>query len=448
MSERNDAMSRKSLLAGVIGNFVEYYDFALFGFFATTIAKLFFPQADSTAALLSTFAIFGVGFLARPLGAVVFGHIGDRMGRRPALLLSVGLMSAGTVALGLLPSYAQIGTLAPILLLLCRLVQGFSAGGEYSGVAIFVLEHAPASHRGRYASFGPASVLIGTAFGALVSVAMTSTTTAEQLVSWGWRVPFIAAAPLALIGVYVRMRVEESPAFAALRSEGQTESAPVIEALRVAKKPILIMIGWVMTNAVAFYLVATFLVSYMTTAGTFTMTESLIVQLVAMTVGSAGCIVAGYAIDRIGLKPVGLGSLCGVGMWAIPTFMLIDRGSLLGSCLVIGLFALLYSGIPTTTTLLIVELFPAHVRASASALGYQLAYTVFGGTAPYIATWLVSGGNRLAPGYYLTGLCVASFLVVTTGIGKGVLGNPGYSAMAAPRAGSQQVGTSSASASE
>lgn len=418
MNNGNDAARRKALLAGVIGNFVEYYDFALYGFFATTIAHLFFPQSDPTAALLSTFAIFAFGFVVRPLGAVAFGHLGDRIGRRPALLLAVVLMSAGTIALGLLPGYAQIGTMAPVLLLLCRLVQNFSAGGEYSGSTIFVIEHAPPGRRGRYAAFGPASVFAGTAFGVLISVVMTSTTTAEQLAAWGWRVPFLAAAPLALIGLYLRLRVEESPEFALLRTEGRVESAPVVQAFKIAKKPMLILIGWTMSNAVAYYLMSTFLVSYLITTAKLSNTQSLLVQVVYILVSLVGCLLAGRAIDVIGRKRIAVASALSLGAWSIPAFALLEHTTLLAASLVVGVFAFLYSAIPTTATLAIVELFPAHVRASASALAYQIAYAVFGGSAPYIATWLVGGGHHLAPGYYLAGLCAISALVAAIGIGN------------------------------
>lgn len=418
MKDGNDAARRKALLAGAIGNFVEWYDFALYGFFATTIATLFFPKSSPTAALLSTFAIFGVSFLIRPLGAIVFGHFGDRVGRRPALLLSVILMSSGTIALGLLPTYAQVGIAAPVLLLLCRLVQGFSAGGEYSGANIFLVEHAPAGRRGLYVSIVPASTAIATSFGALVAVAVTSTTTSEQLASWGWRVPFLVGAPLALIGLYLRLRVDESPVFDALRTEGHIESAPVVRALKVAKRPMVILIGWTMSNAVGFYLLSAFLVSYLTTTAKFNKTGSLLVLLVAELVATLCCLLAGYAIDRVGRKRVAVASALGLGAWAVPTFALLQHTTLLGACLIVVLFVIFLCGIATTSSLVTVELFPPRVRTSASSLAYQISYTVFGGSAPYLATWLVSGGHLLAPGYYLAGLCAVSAVVAAIGIGN------------------------------
>ncbi|MFE3003473.1 MFS transporter, partial [Nocardia sp. NPDC059246] len=218
MSNTDTATARRrALAAGAIGNFIEWYDFSLYGFFATTIAHSFFPKSDPTAALLSTFAIFGISLLVRPLGAVAFGHLADKIGRRPALTLSVVLMSAATVAMGVLPGYADIGIAAAVLLFICRLAQGFSAGGEYSGSAAFVIEHAPPGRRGRYASFVTISVFASAVFAVLVAMLTTSATTPEQLATWGWRLPFFVAAPLAVVGLYLRLRVDESPVFEALR---------------------------------------------------------------------------------------------------------------------------------------------------------------------------------------------------------------------------------------
>lgn len=418
MNNGNDAMRRKALLAGAIGNFVEYYDFFLYGAFTTTIAHLFFPKSSPTAALLSTFAIFAISFLIRPLGAIAFGHLGDKVGRRPSLLISVMLMSAGTLALGLLPGYAQIGAAAPALLLFCRLVQAFSAGGETSSATVLVIEHAPPGRRGRYASYIATSPVLGAAFGMLVSVAMTSTTTPEQLAAWGWRVPFLATAPLALIGLYLRMRVDESPAFTALRDHGNIESAPVIQALKAAKKPMLVMIGWAMTNAVGSYLLTTFFVSYLTTTAKFSNTASLVVELIALVAVMLGCVLAGLAIDVIGRKRVAVGSALALGAWAIPAFMLLKHSTVLGAAAVSWVYGFLLGGIIATSALAIVELFPVRLRTSASGLSYQLAYALFGGTAPYLATWLVGRGHPTAPGYYLAGLCAVSAVVAAVAIGN------------------------------
>ncbi|MBL1120137.1 MFS transporter, partial [Streptomyces sp. 110] len=349
MSNVDGPSRMKTLFAGAIGNFVEWYDFALYGFFATTIAAQFFPETDGTTALLYTFSIFGVSFMARPLGAIAFGHLSDRIGRRPALSISVLLMSAGTVGIGLLPGYADIGATAAFLLLAARLLQGFSAGGESSSASVFVIEHAPEGRRGRYASYVLISVALGTVFGILVSLLMSSITNADQLASWGWRVPFIAAAPLALVGLYLRLRVHESPAFSELQTEGRLESAPIVQAFKVAKRPMLILIGFAMSNSVASYLVTSFLVAHLTTTAQFTQTQSLIVLLVAYVVLMCGSLVAGRAIDTLGRKRVAVGSAIGLGLWAVPTFIYLEHGTVIGACVFVGGLAFLLSFTSTTT---------------------------------------------------------------------------------------------------
>ncbi|MFE5700318.1 MFS transporter [Rhodococcus koreensis] len=409
---------RRALLAGAIGNFMEWYDFALYAFFATTIASLFFPKGDPAAALLYTFAIFGASFVARPLGAIFFGHLGDRMGRRFALLVSVILMSVGTAGMGLLPNYAQIGTLAPVLLLTCRLVQGFSAGGEFAGSTILVIEHTPFNRRGRYASYATISYVVGSACAAGAAMIATSAMTPDQLESWGWRVPFLVAGPLALLALYLRLRVEESPVFNKLRSEGKTETSPLKTALKTAKRPMLVMIGWCAANGVAYYLLSAFLVSHLTKTANFTAGAALAMQLLAQVVIGVGVLFAGRAIDRIGRKQVAVFSAACLGLWAIPSFVLFEHSTMLVACLVTVAFALFYSGITTTNTLAIAELFPPNVRTSGAAFSYQLSFSLFGGSAPYLATLVTDRGFELFPGVYLAALCAVSTAVAAVGIGN------------------------------
>ncbi|MFE3280889.1 MFS transporter [Nocardia sp. NPDC059239] len=427
MNNGNGAARRRALLAGAIGTFVEFYDQALYGFFAATIATLFFPKENPSTALLSTFAIFAVSFVVRPLGGVVWGHVGDKIGRRPALFMGVAIMSLATVAMGLLPGYDKIGLAAPILLLLFRLVQGFSVAGEYAGGTTFIVEHAPGDRRALYASMIPASSNVGTIFAALVAIITTSATSPEQLISWGWRIPFLLALPLTLIALLARLRVEESPVFTALQSEGRVESAPLIEAFKVAKKPMLLFIGWAMTASVSGYLVWAFLVSYLTRSAHFSNTQSLLVLIVALLVSTAGCVVAGRAIDIAGTKRVAIAYVLGLGIWAIPTFALLPHSSLLGAILIIAVFVIFSSGVATTLNLLFADFFPARVRVSASTLSYNICSMMFAGTAPFIATFLINGGHPLGPGYYLAGLAAISALVAVFGFSNQTLGKGRHS---------------------
>lgn len=409
---------RRALLAGGIGNFLEWYDFALYGFFATTLAAIFFPEGDDTAALLYTFAIFGASFLARPLGAIVFGHISDRYGRKVSLLITVVLMSISTVGIGSLPTYTQVGTLAALLLLVCRLVQGFSAGGEFAGSSALVIEHTEYKRRGRYAGYASVSFVIGTASAALISMIITATTSTEQLESWVWRVPFLLAAPLSLLALYLRLRVEESPEFTNLRAEGKTEAIPLLKAFKTAKRPMVIVFVWCSANGVAYFLMSTFLVSHLTTVVHMTRAQALGVQVIAQLVLMVGCFTSGHLIDRIGRKKVAVGAAAGMALWAIPSYVLLDYASLFIVCLATALFALLYSGITTTNTLAIVELFPPNVRTSGAALSYQLGLAVFGGSAPYLATLFTERGFELFPGLYLAVLFVIATFIALYGIGN------------------------------
>lgn len=413
------AMRRKAAIkAAAIGNFVEWYDFVLYGLFSTTIAKVFFPQSDATTALLATLAIFGVSFFARPLGGFVFGQIADRVGRRRSLLLSVLLMSIATLALGLLPGAAQVGILAPILLLVFRLTQALAAGGEYGSSTSYVVEFAPDHQRGRYAAITPVWSYIGSFVAVAVSLTVILFTTPEQLAAWGWRIPFLIAAPLGLLGLYLRVRVEESPVFQELRDSGTVEKTPIREALRTSKKPLLIILGWSMTNATAAYIMSTFLVSHMAAKISVGIGQSFIVQLVLWSVLAIGCTASGRLIDRVGRKKVAVTCAAGLAVLAVPALAMLENSSLLQSVLIIAVLALLYSGFTATTALAMVELLPPAVRASGAALSYQLAYALFGGTAPFLATWWVSLGYGLAPGIYLAGLSAISTVVAIVGIGN------------------------------
>lgn len=418
---------RKAIMAGGIGNFVEWFDFALYAQFATIIGFHFFPSDDPTASLLATFAIFAVGFLARPIGGLLFGQYGDRKGRKAALSVAVMLMSVATLAIGLTPSYATIGILAPGLLLLWRILQGLSAGGEYAGSGSFVVEHAPVGKRALFASVNPVSTALGTIGGALTGLIVTLLVPDGALTEWAWRIPFILAAPLGLVGLYLRSKVEETPEFTAVleaEEEGHKNHAPVVEAFRTAKKRMLVIFGWAALNAVAFYLLTSYTVAYLTQRIGFSQAEALwvyIVGLVAFTVASP---IAGILIDRYGPAAVASASAVILALVVVPAFGLMETGALDSAILGLSLYGLVVSVIATLTPLLMVDLFPARIRYTASAVSYNLAYAVFGGTAPYLATWMVSRtDNGAAPAYYLIVLSIMGLVVALVGIRRYYRGN-------------------------
>lgn len=403
--EPTAAARRKAVRAAGIGNFVEWYDFALYGYFATTIADQFFPGDDPTARLLSAFAVFGVGFVVRPIGGVVFGRIGDRVGRRTALVTAVVLMSLATLAIGVLPGYSSVGAVAPLLLLLCRLAQGFSAGGEQVGANTFIIEYAPPGQRGRYAATIPMWVAAGT----ITAAGLALATAALLPAKWGWRVPFLLAGPLGVIGLYLRLRIEDSPEFRQIREAGEIASAPLSEAIRTMKLPMLVLFGWAMINALGFYLMAGYLTSYITKELGRSSELALGSSCVGLLAFGVSAAVGGRAADRHGRVPVAVTAALSLAVVAYPAFALIRTDHVAAVLLGQALIGLCLGTVSCTTCLMTVELFPAHIRYSAAALSYNLCYTVFGGSAAYVATWLVATTDTPgAPAVYLTCAAVIS----------------------------------------
>lgn len=409
------AARRRAIYAGAIGNFIEWYDFGLYGFFAVTISTLFFPASDPTVALLSTFAVFALGFFVRPLGAFVFGWIGDRIGRRASLLAAVVMMSLSTVLLGVLPAHAALGTWATVLLVALRLFQGLSAGGEYAGATIYVVEHAPPGWRGRYGSLSPAAVGIGTASAAAISMIVTSTVSGPDLLSWGWRIPFLLSAPLGIIAIILRMRIEETPEFKAVREAGEVESAPLAEAFRVAKKQMGTVFGWNMLNGVSFYMLTGFTVSYMMKVAGLSYTASLSALAIALLFYTAVSPVYGLCVDKIGRRPVAVFSAVGMALFGPLAFFLLHLKTFAGSLLALLGIAFFAAGVTAIVAVAMVDLFPTRIRFSAGAVPYQISIAIFGGTAPYVATWLSGTDVALAPGYYLALISVIAAVVAWSG---------------------------------
>ncbi|MER7409392.1 MFS transporter [Streptomyces cacaoi] len=405
-------MRRKVTAATAVGNFVEWFDSGAYAVMSATIAGLFFPQYDKTASLLATWAVFAGGFIARPLGAAFFGRYGDRIGRNRMLALSVLCMSGSTFLIGLLPGYATVGIAAPVLLFLFRAVQGFSTGGEYTGAAAFIMEYAPDNRRARYACVVPLTVGIASVAGSLVGLALTSLLDDGDLRTWGWRVPFLLAGPLGLIGLYLRSRLQDTPVFRSMERREAVQKAPLREAARVCRRQVLTLFGYSITNAVGYYLMSSYMISYMSEEVGYSKAESMFASLVAMLAYSAACPPAAAASDRWGRKPLLLLACTGFAVLTAPAFWLIGTG-LPGAVVGGSVLAVLVAVIGTSNVPAMVEMFPAQLRASGSAIGYTAAYVLLGGTAPFVATGLVSlSGTPVAPGFYLMGLGAVSALVV------------------------------------
>jgi MHS family proline/betaine transporter-like MFS transporter len=399
--------TRKAVFAAAIGNVLEWYDFGVYIFFAGTIAHNFFPAGDSTAALLASFAVFGVGFLMRPLGGIIIGRFGDTHGRRAALTLTIMAMAFGTVMVGVLPGYGSIGVAAPVLLVVARLIQGFSAGGEWGGSTAFMVEWSPPGRRGWYGSFQQASIalslVLGSATGALFAMLLSP----DSLAAWGWRIPFLLGIVLALVGGYLRRNVEETPAYRAA-------DAAVRPAAHGGFGAGLRAFGFTIHWTVAFYI----LLSYMPT---FTRQHAGVTASQALSANTVGLLVLmllippfGALSDRVGRKPLLLVSCAFFALLTVPLFLVILGQPGFGVLILIQMLfdaaIALFSGAGPAA---ISEMFHTIGRSTWMTPAYALAVAIFGGFAPFIAAWLINAtGSPLAPAFYVIAAAVVSFVVI------------------------------------
>ncbi|OHV12319.1 MFS transporter [Kushneria phosphatilytica] len=396
------AILHRVITASAIGNFIEWFDFAIYGFLAVTLSQHFFPPGEPSLALLQTFAVFAVSFALRPLGGVVFGMLGDRIGRKRVLSLTVLLMAGATTLIGLLPTWQSVGMAAPLALALARCIQGFSTGGEYAGACAFVMEHAPRRQRGRYGSFIPVSTFAAFALAAVLGFTMNALLSEASMQQWGWRVPFLIAAPLGLIGLYMRLRLDESPAFKALRQQEGVPHAPLKETIRSHGAVILCLSAFISATALSFYMFTTYFATYMQVVGHASETTALLASLGALIFAALLCPIVGLYADRVGRRRTIMTACFSLIMAVFPAYWLAGSGNFLESLIGAAMIAIGAVICGVVTAVLLSEQFPTRVRYTASALCYNLAYTVFGGTAPLIATWLIDvSGSNLAPAWYL-----------------------------------------------
>lgn len=406
--------ARKAVAAGAIGNFVEWYDFAIYGFFATIIAGQFFPSENEVASLLATFAVFAVAFFMRPLGAFIFGYYGDRVGRRTTLAVAVVMMGAATMLIGIMPTYAQVGVLAPILLVLARLLQGLSAGGEWGGSAAFMVEYAPEGRRGLYGSWQQFSIvgglLVGSAAGGLLGVILSE----DALNSWGWRIPFIVGAVLGLVGLYLRLRLEDTPAFREIEESGEIQPSPIRATFTSHLGSSLTAIGFTVAWTVSYYVLLTYMPTYLSANLGIPLSQALLSNAVGLIVLMTLIPFTGRLSDRLGRKPFLIAFSALLLLLTYPLFLLISTGNLVGIVLgqvIFGVVISLFSG-PGPAAL--VEMFPTNIRYSALGISYNLAVAVFGGTAPFIATFLISRtGSNLSVSFYLIAASLVTLIVVS-----------------------------------
>lgn len=402
---------RKVIAAAAIGNFVEWFDFAVYGFLATTIAQQFFPSGDASAALLKTFAVFAVAFAFRPLGGIFFGMLGDRIGRKRTLAMTILLMAGATTLIGVLPAHAAIGVMAPILLTLIRCAQGFSAGGEYAGACAYLMEHAPNDKRAWYGSFLPVSTFCAFAAAAVVAYALEASLSAQTMADWGWRLPFLIAAPLGLVGLYMRLKLDETPAFQAVAEEHAVAHSPLKETLRNHGAAICCLGAFVSLTALSFYMFTTYFATYLQVAGGLSRATALLVSLIALLFAAAICPLAGLYSDRVGRRVTVMTACALLIVVVYPSFLMASSGGFAASIIGVMLLAVGAVLCGVVTAALLSETFPTRTRYTASAITYNMAYTLFGGTAPLVATWLISTtGSNLSPAFYLIAVALLALL--------------------------------------
>jgi MHS family proline/betaine transporter-like MFS transporter len=402
--------SRQAVSAAVIGNVLEWYDFAVYGFLASIIGKTFFPSGDDVSQLLAAFAVYGVGFLARPIGGIVIGRIGDTRGRKTALILTIMLMAAGTVLIGLIPGYATIGIAGPLLVLIARLMQGFSAGGEWGGSTAFIVEWAEEGERGFLGSFQQCSVSAGLLLGSGVAALVATLLDPATMEAWGWRVPFLLGALLGPVGIYMRRNIDETPAYEkAMRTPAAAADDDVAPFWLAARA-----FGFTILWTVAFYIFLNYMPTFIKTYAKVSSAAALWSNTIGLLVLVVAIPIMGRLSDRIGRKPLLLACCICFIVLPYPVFALYlsapPLGVIIAVQIVFGLIIAMFSGAGPAA---ISEIFPTRIRSTWMTTGYALSVAIFGGFAPYIATWLIATtGSPISPVYYVIAAAVVSTIVI------------------------------------
>ncbi len=406
MAQSQQQQSRKLVISGAVGNVLEWFDFAVYGFFAPVFAKLFFPSDDATLSLIAAYGAFAAGYLMRPLGGAIFGHIGDRYGRKAALITSIILMAFSSLAISLLPTYAQIGATAGILMVLLRMFQGVAVGGEYTGSIVFLAENAPRDRRAFFSCWAlmaaTGGILLGSLFGAGLSFVLTD----EQLLSWGWRVPFFMGVLVAIVAFFIRRHIQEIA-----KPETERLPFPLGYVFRHHWRKILHLVllntGYAVVFYIAFIYVSQWLVS-----------EVNETHYQAMTINSISLVVAILAIpfmaslsDRIGRKPLLIAGFSASILLSFPIVWFMNHPHLIYALIGQVVLALTVSCFVAVVPATLTEMFPSKVRVTAVSVGYNIAFAIFGGTAPMVATWLVGRtADPLSFAWYMIAMAIVSLV--------------------------------------
>ncbi|MBL0942093.1 MAG: MFS transporter [Alphaproteobacteria bacterium] len=400
----------KAIFAATIGNALEYYDVMLYGFFAVKLAPLFFPTENPKISIMASLVTFAAGFLMRPLGGVFFGHIGDKFGRRYALAFAIVLVTVPTFIIGILPTYEVIGMAAPFILLLCRLLQALCVGGEYSGAAVFVIEHSEGKQSAFISGILCSSGIAGGVLGTLIGYICTLSFMPE----WGWRIPFLIGSFIGLIGYYIRTRVAESPAFEATRKLKKLDKYPLLEILKTQKRNLLCTIGVGGTSLITFYIVSVYMNVLLFTKLNLALSEIMLVNLGVNLTWTLLLPVMGWLADKVGKEKVMSSSCIALFLISYPMFKLLDVEFSLQNIMVFQLvLSIIGAAYTAPNSALLTTFFPVKERHSGMGLGYALGGAVLGGTTPLIATCLVHlTGLTTSPAFYLMISGVIGFLSI------------------------------------
>ncbi|WP_051613130.1 MFS transporter [Rhodococcus sp. UNC23MFCrub1.1] len=410
-----DRTRRRGVIAAAAGTIVEYYDLTVYAYLAVVVSPLFFPGDDPTASLLASLAVFASAYLMRPIGGLFFGRLGDRHGRKRALVVSVVLMGIGTALMALLPTYETAGVLAPALLVVARLVQGFSAGGELGGALTYVYETVGPKRKGLGASFVALGSNSGFALAAVAVATTSALTSTEQMTSWGWRIPFLLGLPLLLICLWLRSRIEDTPEFERSAARDDISKAPLSELMRSHPRQVLQVFGLGVAQNATGYMVLTYVGIHLVREGGFsqtavTWTAALVIVLVALSMP-----VSGLLVDRFGSKKILLAGLVASAVLAYPAMSMMSGHGLVVAAIAFGFFALGTPLIQTSTAPLFPSLFTSRVRLTGVALGFNIATIATGGTAAYIATWLIDRtGNAVSPAFFVIGAALVGLVTLAT----------------------------------
>ena len=403
----------KIMTSAGVGHFIEWFDFGLYGTLAAIIASNFFASSDPTVALLKSFAVFGSGFLMRPLGGLFFGSMGDRLGRRKVLVTVITITSVSTFVMGILPTYSQAGIIAPVLLVLTRLVQGFAAGGESSGVITYLAESAKPHRRATLTCWSENFSFMAFVCGSGLVLALTHWLGEPAMNDWGWRIPFLLAAPLGLGGFYMRRNMEDSAEFHKLKKSGKLEHSPLRTTLKTSTRALLFCVGFVVVKAVSSWVLQSFMPGYLSTYLNYSRTDAYLITTLGLLSVAIAMPVTGYLSDRLGRRPLMLMGCGGFILLTWPAMLLMAQGSVLasiGAMSMLGIFVALFNG---GCGAAMVELFPTAIRYGSIAISYNITVALFGGVTPLASASLITfTGNPLSPAFYVMATALISFIAV------------------------------------